>query len=57
MNKGSWTDSSGPPDLQAEIGKLFKKLPSGFSVWLIPFLLVAAWAVFSSSAGSPCACG
>jgi membrane protease subunit HflK len=48
MSKDSWGNSSGPPDIQAEIGKLFKKLPSGFSVWLIPILLLAAWAVFSS---------
>ncbi len=48
MKRNSWEDSSGPPDLQAEFAKLMKKLPSGFSIALIPLVLILIWGAFSA---------
>ena len=48
MRKSSWEDPSGPPDLHVEIAKLFRKLPSGLSTWLLPLALIAIWGIFSS---------
>lgn len=48
MQKDPWGSTSGPPDLQAVLSKLFKKPPSGLSVWLIPLVLLLVWGGFSS---------
>lgn len=48
MNNDSSRRPSGPRSLEDDLGDLMKKLPSRFSLFLLPLLLIIAWAVFSS---------
>ena len=48
MNRKNWGDSSAPPDLQEIVNQFGNKLPSRSIQFLLPLLLILAWAAFSS---------
>jgi len=48
MNKNPWQDTSGSRSLPDDLAQLFKKLPSGLPLVLVPLLLIVAWGILSS---------
>lgn len=48
MNNNSHQRPSGPRSLEGDLSEMFQKLPSRSVIFLVPLLLIAAWAVFTS---------
>lgn len=48
MDNNSRQSPSGPRSLEDDLGEIYKKLPSRSVIFLVPLLLLGAWAIFSS---------